>query len=110
MPGAAMAILSMTTGEGPKLLSLAPMRARKGLPRVRSCASGPTKGTVAGSEATRGTRRGLSGIAIVSHRVFGNECARSGVLAALCQFCFAHLQDGNNNLWRNREFQAFRTF
>jgi hypothetical protein len=35
-------------GEGPKTLSLAPMRARKGGPRARSCVSGPTKGTVAG--------------------------------------------------------------
>jgi len=31
-------------GEGPKLPSLAPMRARKARPRSRSCVSGPTNG------------------------------------------------------------------
>ena len=46
-------------GRRPKLLSLAPMRARKGRPpRSRSCASGPTKGTVGGSAATSGVRAG----------------------------------------------------
>ena len=45
-------------GDGPKPFSLAPMRARNALPRVRSSASGPTKGTVAGSEAARGVRAG----------------------------------------------------
>jgi hypothetical protein len=51
---AAACMASMAFGEGPKTLSFAPMRARKGWPRLRSCASGPTKGTLAGREATRG--------------------------------------------------------
>src|SRR5690349_19804848 len=49
---------AITRGEGPKLLSLAPMRARKGRPRSRSCASGPTNGTVEGSAATSEVRGG----------------------------------------------------
>jgi hypothetical protein len=55
---AAACIAAMALGEGPKTLSLAPMRARKGWPLARSCVSGPTKGTLAGREATRGVGRG----------------------------------------------------
>lgn len=45
-------------GEGPNRLSFAPSRAAKRCPRARSCASGPTKGTVEGSDAARGVKRG----------------------------------------------------
>ena len=46
-------------GDGPNTLSFAPMRARNGRPRIRSWASGPTKGTVAGRPAISGAKRGL---------------------------------------------------
>jgi hypothetical protein len=56
---AAAHIASMARGDGPNTLSFAPMRARNGRPRMRSWASGPTKGTVAGRPAISGAKRGL---------------------------------------------------
>jgi hypothetical protein len=47
---------AMALGEGPKTLSLAPMRARRGIPVRRMMVSGPTKGTVEGSESMRGVK------------------------------------------------------
>src|SRR5690606_29112000 len=47
--GAASRMAWMTRGEGPKLLSLAPTRARMRMPLRRSSVSGATKGTVSGS-------------------------------------------------------------
>src|SRR5688500_16187756 len=64
----ASAIAATTFGEGPKLFSLAPILARNGLPRTRSCASGPTNGTVAGSERTSGVSDGRS--VMVGSRVY----------------------------------------
>ena len=63
MSAAARAIAAATAGEGPKPLSLAPMRARKARPRVRSCVSGPTNGTVAGKDWTSGVGSGRLAIA-----------------------------------------------
>src|SRR5690606_15930150 len=51
-------------GDGPKPLSLAPMRARNGRPRARSCASGPTKGTVAGNRAASAVSAGRAAIMV----------------------------------------------
>ena len=47
--GAAARSAAITAGEGPNALSLAPTRARIGMPVWRSMASGPTNGTVSGS-------------------------------------------------------------
>lgn len=55
---AADRIAATTDGAGPKQFSLAPMRALNGLLRVRSCASGPTNGTVEGSAPTSGVKLG----------------------------------------------------
>src|SRR3546814_13443812 len=46
-----------TDGAGPKPFSLAPMRAFTVRPRLRSIVSGPTKGTVEGSDCLSGVRR-----------------------------------------------------
>src|SRR5262245_32166974 len=56
---AAAHIAATARGEGPNTLSLAPMRARKGRLRMRSWASGPRKGTVAGNPSISGVKRGL---------------------------------------------------
>ena len=53
MRSTAARIASRALGDGPNVLSLAPSRSRKGRPLLRSSASGATKGTVAGSPATR---------------------------------------------------------
>ena len=50
--GAPRAIAATARGEGPKLLSLAPMRRRSCAPMRRSSASGGTNGTTAGRAAT----------------------------------------------------------
>jgi hypothetical protein len=50
----AIAAMAAAAGEGPKTLSFAPSRATKPRPRARSCASGPTNGTVDGNEAASG--------------------------------------------------------
>src|SRR5687767_301886 len=57
--GAAACMAAIAFGLGPNGLSLAPSRARKGRPRPRSCASGPTKGTNGGMARTTGVRTGL---------------------------------------------------
>ena len=59
--GAAHRIASTAAGDGPNTLSFAPIRARNARPRARSCASGPTKGTVAGSRSTMRVKRGRMG-------------------------------------------------
>ena len=43
---------SIALGEGPNTFSLAPIRALNLRPIARSCASGPTNGTLAGSAST----------------------------------------------------------
>lgn len=48
---------STARGEGPKPFSLAPSRARNGMPLWRSSVSGPVKGTVAGRAAGIGAKR-----------------------------------------------------
>src|SRR5690606_27987967 len=55
-------IAAITDGAGPNPLSLAPRRARNGRPLCRSCVSGPTKGTVEGSDAASAVSVGIVGM------------------------------------------------
>ena len=78
---------AITDGAGPKLLSLAPMRARNGLPRVRSCASGPTKGTVSGNDWTSGVSGGRWAMRMLHCEATGGTCTAGTPRIADAQNC-----------------------
>ena len=54
------ALALIAFGDGPKPLSFAPSRARNIIPEARSCASGPTNGTVCGKSTTVFVNGGLN--------------------------------------------------